>query len=241
MNGSSIRYTQLDYPGSELQTFERAVNWKCYWSSKVRPYIRGNVIEVGAGLGASTKFLCERHNAHWICLDPDPRFASHLANRINAGELPSCCQAVCGVLADLDTRADTILYIDVLEHIERDEAEMHVAAALLNAGGRVVVLAPAFRWLYSSFDKAIGHVRRYTKADINRLTVPSLTPKTAFYLDSVGVFASLANRLVFHVAAPTPNHILLWDQTMVPISRCVDKLIGYHFGKTIIMVWQKQF
>src|SRR5262245_1378318 len=182
--------TQLDYQGSELELFGKAINWKRYWSSKVRPYVGGDVIEVGAGLGVSTEYLCKQHNARWICLDPDPRFASHLLNRINAGELPACCQARCGVLADLnpDERTDTILYIDVLEHIENDEGEMGVAAAFLRTGGRIVVLAPAFNWLYSPFDKAIGHFRRYTRFDAVRLTVPSLTLERTFLLDSVGVF-----------------------------------------------------
>src|SRR5262249_37332918 len=156
---------------------------------------------------------------------PDPRFAAHLANRISVGALPACCQARCGVLADFgpDERADTILYIDVLEHIERDEAEMHVAAALLNTGGRIVVLAPAFNSLCSRFDQALGHFSISTNADNDRLPVPHLTLERTFYLDSVGVFASLANRLVLRAAAPTASEIQLWDWAIVPVSVCVDK------------------
>ena len=122
MDESIGPHTRLDYQGSELELFAKAANWKRYWSSKVRPFIAGNVIEVGAGLGTSTEYLCERHDGRWVCLEPDPRFASHLADRISAGELPACCKAACGVLADLDPteRADTILYIDVLEHIETE-------------------------------------------------------------------------------------------------------------------------
>ncbi len=241
MNGSFGPHTQLDYAGSELELFAKAANWKRYWSSKVRPYIAGNVIEVGAGLGTSTEYLCDRHNARWICLDPDPRFASHLVNRIRTGELPACCQARCGVLADLDRndRADTILYIDVLEHIDNDEAEMQVAAAILNKGGRIVVLAPAFNWLYSSFDKAIGHVRRYATFDAIRLTVPNLKLERVFFLDCVGVFASLANRLILRAASPTANQIQLWDRAMIPLSVHFDKLVRYRFGKTIVMVWRR--
>jgi hypothetical protein len=241
MNESGEFHTQLDYQGSELELFGNAANWKRYWSGKVRPYIAGKVIEVGAGLGASTAYLCEQHGASWICLDPDPRFASYLAHRIGAGELPARCEARCGVLTDLgpDDRADTILYIDVLEHIESDESEMHTAAAHLNTGGRIIVLAPAFNWLYSSFDKSIGHVRRYKKFDASRLTVPSLSLEKTFYLDSIGIFASLANRLVLRAAAPTASQIQFWDRAMVPISILADKLFGYHFGKTIVMVWYK--
>src|SRR5436190_1523295 len=129
--------TKILYHGTELEQFEEAVNWKKYWSSKLRAFITGNVIEVGAGLGSSTKFLHPDPHVRWLCLDPDPRFASHLAQRITTGDLPRCCEAKCGVLSDLapEELADAILYIDVLEHIEDDETEMRIAAEHLRTGG----------------------------------------------------------------------------------------------------------
>jgi hypothetical protein len=234
-------HTQFHYQGLELELFGNAANWKRYWSNKVRPYVAGNVIEVGAGLGASTEYLCKRHNGRWICLEPDPRFASRLANRISTGELPACCQVRSGVLADLDPdeRADTILYIDVLEHISNDEAELRLAAGFLNTDGRIVVVAPAYNWLYSPFDRTIGHFRRYTKSDAIRLTISNLTLERTFYLDSVGTIASLANRLILRAAGPTAKQIRLWDRAMVPLSVHVDKLVGYQFGKTIVIIWRK--
>src|SRR5215469_9683834 len=145
----AVTQTEIAYQGTELDLFAKAVNWKKYWSSKLRPFIRGYVIEVGAGLGASSEFLCKDSGSRWLCLDPDPSFASHIAERIDTGELPANCEAKCGVLADLppEELADTILYIDVLEHIERDVDEMRVATAHLKPGGRILVLAPAFKWL----------------------------------------------------------------------------------------------
>ena len=58
---------------------------------------------------------------------------------------------------------DCILYIDVLEHIEDDRAQIDAAARLVRGGGHVVILSPAHHWLFSEFDKSIGHFRRYNK------------------------------------------------------------------------------
>jgi SAM-dependent methyltransferase len=242
MNRSSARTrTEIAYHGKELEQFAEAINWKKYWSSKLRGLITGYVIEVGAGLGSSTKFLHPDRHARWLCLDPDPRFASNLAQRITTGDLPQCCEAKCGVLGDLppEELADTILYIDVLEHIKNDEAEMRIAAAHLRSGGRIIVLSPAFNWLYSPYDRAIGHYRRYTRRDAKRLTVPQLSLQQAFYLDSVGLFASLANRLLLRAAAPSSRQIAVWDRMMVPASIYADRLFGSLFGRTIIMIWKK--
>lgn len=57
----------------------------------------------------------------------------------------------------------------MLEHIEADAAEMNKAAALLNPGGHIIVLSPAFQFLYNPFDKAIGHYRRYNKRMLKKL------------------------------------------------------------------------
>ena len=233
--------TQIVYESADLELFAQATNWKAYWSGRLRPYIHGHVVEVGAGLGTSTEYMCRLDYPQWLCLDPDPAHASRLAQRIESGDLPSFCEAKCGVLTDLagDVMADTILYIDVLEHIDDDRAEMREAAAHLRSGGNVVVLSPAFGFLYSPFDKAVGHFRRYRKKDIHRLTVPDLQLRKVFYLDSIGFFASLANRLLLKSTMPSPAQIALWDRLMIPISRYADRLFWPLFGKTIVMVWQK--
>jgi SAM-dependent methyltransferase len=233
--------TQFSYPGAELDVFAEAINWKKYWSGKLKPYIAGSVIEVGAGLGSSTKYLCEGGHFRWLCLDPDPMHASHLEARIAGGELPASCGVVCGVLGDLvlQTQVDTILYVDVLEHIENDADELRLAATHLRSGGHVVVLSPAFNWLYSEFDRAVGHYRRYTRKDAERLTVQSLFLQRVFFLDSIGFFASLTNRLLLRASAPSKNQVRLWDRRLVPISVYTDMAFGSLFGKSMVMVWQK--
>jgi hypothetical protein len=240
-SGAAARPTQFAYDSPDLPLFAKALNWKKYWSAQLRPYIRGRVIEVGAGLGASTEQLCDRDYPEWLCLDPDPANAAHLAGRIARGELPRCCTARCGVLSDLapSLTSDTILYIDVLEHIAEDETEMRVAAGHLERGGHLVVLSPAFDFLYSPFDKAVGHHRRYGRRDIGRLTVPVLALRDAFFLDSVGLLASLANRLLLRSSMPSASQIALWDRVMIPASRYADRLFGRTFGKSIVMVWRK--
>jgi len=134
---------------------------------------------------------------------------------------------------------DTVLYIDVLEHIERDRDELERATKHLVPGGHLVVVAPAHQWLFSPFDAAIGHFRRYSRRSLGDLDPPGMQVVLARYLDSVGLLASLANRLVLRSAMPTVGQIRIWDNFMVPWSRFLDPIFLYGIGKTIVVVWRR--
>jgi SAM-dependent methyltransferase len=233
--------TTIDYVGSELDLFADAVNWKTYWAKALRPFIGGDGIEVGAGIGTSTPYLLQGRPRTWLCLEPDPALAARIDARVASRELPAICRTQVGIVADLPRapQADTITYIDVLEHIEHDEAEIDEAAARLRPGGRIVILAPAFNLVFSPFDQAVGHFRRYSRRDESRLTRPGLHLEKSFYLDGVGLTLSLCNRMVLKSDMPTRHQIGFWDKYVIPISRITDAVTAPFFGRTIIMVLQK--
>ncbi|MGH6989831.1 MAG: hypothetical protein ACREE3_08025, partial [Stellaceae bacterium] len=103
--------------------------------------------------------------------------------------------------------------------------------------GTLIVLAPAHPFLFSAFDAAIGHYRRYTKATLLSAAPPGLSLRWCRMLDSVGFFASLGNRMLLRSAEPSVAEIAIWDRMMVPVSRLIDPAIGYRFGKSIVAVW----
>jgi SAM-dependent methyltransferase len=233
--------SEQSYVGGELELFAHAHHWKRYWISKVRPFIRGDVLEVGAGLGTNTVMLCAGTEPRWLCLEPDPKLVADLKQKIATHNRTRRCEVLTGTIDSLPPgdRFDTLLYIDVLEHIPDDGAEARRAAERLKPGGCLIVLSPAHQWLYSPFDKAIGHCRRYTTAMLRKLTPPTLHVKRAMYLDSVGLLASAANRLLLQQSMPKPGQLRLWDNVMVPISRVIDPLAGYRVGKSVVCVWER--
>jgi hypothetical protein len=160
-------------------------------------------------------------------MEPDEKMAAQLRQSHASGRLPVRCGVHCGILADLlvERKFTTIIYIDVLEHIEDDQRELNEAAAHLLSGGRIIVLGPAWPHLYSPFDHNIGHHRRYTKGSLKVLHLDGLQVETAFYLDSIGYLASLANKTMLKQSMPTTRQIIVWDRFMVPVSRVLDPLI----------------
>jgi SAM-dependent methyltransferase len=234
-----LQTSAFTYVGSELELFKEATHWKRYYAKQLRPFITGDVLEVGAGIGATTRVLCHGEENSWTCLEPDGAMTERLRASLTTDPLAVEARAVCGTLADLGAteQFDTLLYIDVLEHIEDDRAELVAASGRLKPGGHLIVLAPAHNWLFSPFDRAIGHFRRYSKASLLAAAPPELRLVRAFYLDSVGMMASAANRAFLKASSPTRRQIRLWDSAFVPTSRVVDSLLAHRVGKTVVAIW----
>jgi SAM-dependent methyltransferase len=227
------------YVGSELDMFACATTWKSYVRSHLRPYLSGDILEVGAGIGAATATFNDGTQRRWVCLEPDRA----LAQRIKPGISPALtnCEVITGTVSDLGPKElfDGILYMDVLEHIEADATELAHAAAHLKPNGILAILSPALPWLFTPFDAAIGHYRRYTKSSLRSIAPQGLREAKCIYLDSAGFLASLGNRLFLRAPIPSKAQIRFWDRFMVPISRFADRALGYAIGRSILVIWRK--
>jgi SAM-dependent methyltransferase len=230
------------YVGAELELFACAHNWKAYWSRHVRPFVVGDVLEVGAGIGSNTRFLDPGGDGRWVCLEPDPRLIAQLTEDLatqSANSRPK--EAVCGNLQSLDSsqRFDTIVYIDVLEHIENDREELENAASRLVPGGRIIVLAPAYQSLFTPFDAAIGHFRRYNRRMLREISPAGFRLEQVVYLDSLGIALSAANLLLLRQSMPTKAQLRFWDQCVIPVSRVLDRCFFHSLGRSILGVWKQ--
>jgi SAM-dependent methyltransferase len=230
------------YIGGELGLFSEAGNWKCYIRDTIQQYLGDDVLEVGSGIGATTRIICDGSRNRWVCLEPDPQMSGTLRALIGSGSLPGCCEVKTGTLSDLDVDEvfDTALYIDVLEHIAADGDELNNATRHIRTGGVLLVVAPAHQWLFTSFDQAIGHHRRYNIDTLTEVVPKNFEPVMLRYLDCVGLTASLANRLFLKSSMPTRRQLALWDKMMVPLSRLLDPFFRYRLGKTLVGVWRKR-
>src|SRR5207253_2509023 len=109
----------------------------------------------------------------------------------------------------------------------------------LRRGGHLIVVAPAHPWLFTPFDAAIGHFRRYSRSMLRVITPNGLRIKRLQYLDAVGLAASAANKLILRQSMPKQSQLRFWDRWMVPASRVLDRLLLYQVGKSILIVWRK--
>jgi hypothetical protein len=176
--------TEYQYVGSELTLFAEATRWKQYLRSQMEPYLGDDVLEVGAGLGGTTKLLSTGRERRWLGLEPDRALAEQLERASREGILPACFEVFGGTLGELPAGLlfDTLLYVDVLEHIQDDRGEMVRAASRL---------IPVDIWSSSRSPVAVFAVRRVDRhyRRYNRTSLapdPPLEPVRLAYLDAGG-------------------------------------------------------
>jgi hypothetical protein len=177
----------------------------------------------------------------WTCLEPDRSLASQIPLQPLQAGVPKVGVRI-GTLRDLsaEQQFDTIVYIDVLEHIEDPVGELALASQHLGNGGRLIVLSPAYQFLFSPFDQQVGHFRRYTRTTLRNVVPSELDVERIFYLDALGAATSLANKLCLRQATPTIAQIRFWDQVIVPLSRAIDPLLLRSFGRSVIGIFRRR-
>lgn len=227
------------YQGSELEIFEHAINWKKYWAKRIAPHLGSKILDIGAGIGSTADYFKNQKFTTWLCVEPDIENFNIILNKLKTQQLPNHVLALNGTISDTKDIFDTILYIDVLEHIEKDYEELVKASYHLRTQGKIIILSPAHNFLFSSFDHQIGHYRRYTKKSLLKIIPANLKTVKIEYLDFCGFFASLANKLFFNSSNPSLNQILFWDRILVKTSRLIDPLLTYRFGKSILCIIEK--
>ena len=229
----------MNYVGTELELFAHARNWKTWFASRMAPYVRGRVLDVGSGMGVNAPFVINDAVASYTFLEPDSALLAQTPTRTGNSVLDAA-RRIAGTTSNLaGERFDTLLYVDVIEHIEDSKGEVQRAFDLLEPGGHLVILVPAFQFLFSPFDKEVGHYRRYTKSLLRSELPVGARIKRMHYFDSVGMLLSLANRLLLKQGRPTLEQVRFWDSKVVPVSRLVDPLVLRSFGRSMLAVAQK--
>lgn len=229
----------MHYPGGELELFKDARHWKRYWSGQTKPFVTGRVLDAGCGIGANAEWLMNTAVTGYTFLEPDARLLSRVPAFATDPVLAKG-ERIIGTTTELSGRVfDTILYIDVIEHIEDAAAELRRAYGLLAPGGRIIIVVPAFQYLFSAFDTAVGHHRRYTKRLLKENLPEGMEVARSRYLDSLGLLLSLGNKWFLKQGQPTAVQIAFWDRRVVPISRVLDPIMLHSFGRSLFCVARK--
>lgn len=229
---------EYSYEGNELELFERATEWRTYWTDFVAPYLGERVLEVGAGIGSVTAKLCLRA-LEWVALEPDRALAHVIVSRVQHPHV----KVINAKLERVSFRKqfDTVIYADVLEHIQDDFSELSMVSRHIKTGGHLIVLVPAHQFLFSAFDKSVGHFRRYSRTSLMSSVPATLECVEMKQIDSLGFFLQLANKMFGGNVKPNASTIRIWDGIFIPFSRSLDSLVfRFRLGKSIFAVFKKQ-
>ena len=178
----------MKYPGQELENFDKATVWRKYVYFEIKKFIIGNTLEVGAGIGSFTNNY--KHLVKNLTLSElDEENFQYIKKKFENENI----KITNSLTENINESFDTIMYLNVLEHIKDDIEEINQAYKKLNKNGHLIILVPAHNKLYSKFDKEIGHHKRYEMEFFKNININNSEISKIIYLDATGYFLYYLN------------------------------------------------
>jgi SAM-dependent methyltransferase len=220
-----------------LEELEDTKRYSAWIIDMIAPHISGRILEVGAGRGTYSTFLAER--GHLTALEPSEVNGAVLRERLK--DYPNAVV----LTAELDGTAapgsyDTVVLLNVLEHIADDHRALGDIYEALAPGGKLVLWVPAFEALYGKFDQRIGHYRRYRRDELLALVHKvGFQQVTARYANLPGFFAWW---LIVRELGRSPSSARLlssYDRFFIPVISRVERHIRPPIGQSLLVVAQR--
>ena len=225
-----------------IETLERlaaaAPRYNAWLIERVLPWVGRRVLEIGAGVGTMSAFLTDRERV--VLTDTNAgylerlraRFAGQPQVRVMALRLPA-------TNGDLQAeRLDTIICLNVLEHVREDELSLATMFQMLQPGGRLVLLVPSLPAIYGTLDRALGHFRRYTPSELRqKYAAAGFHMRHLEYFNMAGIPGWwFTGRVLRRELIPTGS--LRWYDALVPLFR-LERFLPWRLGQSLIAVGER--
>lgn len=229
-----------------LEIFADTDKFNSWLFETLAPYCKNNLLEIGSGIGNISELLLNHFSTVSLsdlrteyCEMLEQKFSSnaHLKN-IHLIDLSE--KDFEQKYHSLQNSFDTIIASNVVEHIEDDHLAIRNCKSMLHKGGRLVVLVPAYPWLYNSFDKELGHFCRYNKKTLTKLfTDEGFTITHSQYFNFAGIFGWWFSGTVLRKKVLPKNQLVLYNK-LIPLIRLADKLVMRQSGLSVIVAGEKK-
>jgi SAM-dependent methyltransferase len=240
MTTSMGQAVPIEHPPEDLELMSAAHRYRRWVFELIRPHVGRHILEVGAGIGNYSAFLAEYGSL--VALEKGPTLAAALRRQF-AGA-PDV-RVVEHDIVDPEVQAlgtgafDTVVCLDVLEHIEDDARALGHMHALLADGGTLILKVPALPALYGTIDRALGHERRYRAGQLRRLVAEAgfVDPELS-YMNMIGAVGWWINGRVWRRTAQSPAQIRTFER-MVPLIQRLERKWAPPFGQSLVIVCRK--
>lgn len=235
-----IEMKKLSHEEQNLELMSHANNYNSWIFREVKPFIGQRVLEIGGGVGSMTKFMLDRklvvstdisdYNMNTLC--------SLFKKRKNVLAIKTDISQNVELLKGFDF--DTVVCLNVLEHIKDDLKAIKNMNSLLCKNGRIVLLLPAFSMLFGSIDKADHHFRRYNKkATLRKVRNAGFDVIKAYYMNFPGFFGWYYHSRILKARVHPKSSISFFDK-LVPIFSFFEGIIRPPLGLSMIVIAKKK-
>lgn len=235
------------YTGRDLEAMSWAINYHRWILTIFLPYLGQHIVEVGAGVGSFSELILSEHKFQTLSLvEPSEDLYEQLKTRMRESGANIKVDLFHGnfleaaPLIKSQKVIDSVIYINVLEHIAEDERELDLVKDILSPGGHVLLFVPALRWLYGTYDQQLGHFRRYAKTELEeKLRRAGFRIIRSSYFDFPGIVPWWVKYRLLKSLTLESGAVKFYDQFIVPVVRRIESLAPPPIGKNIIVVAQK--
>ena len=224
-----------------LRDLSSARRFNRWMARVVAPHLGQHILEVGAGIGNLSRHLPRRE--HLTVSDRDPAYLAILEDAYRENDLVDVVKLDLASDADFENlrgrRFDTVVCLNVLEHVEDDAGALRRMAGVLESGGNLVVLVPQFPALYGSYDKALGHCRRYRARELRQRLADAGLDVT--YLRGFNAFGAVGWWLNARLLRrDNIGRVQLWlFDRLVPLTAVLERVLPLP-GLSIVSVGRKR-
>ena len=184
------------------------------------------ILEFGAGKGEFIGRFTSRKNLELLAVEIDPTYLKNLSEKV----------IVYNSIEKVPSGLDCIYLIDVLEHLEDDRFYLKKFHDKLKSGGRLFIYVPARMELYTSFDKEIGHFKRYTLKELRSKVVEAgFKIDEIHYHEFLGYIAMWINKIIRNKHSLNPSLVKIYDKVLVPVTNFFERIIPAPIGKSIYL------
>ena len=243
---NSTDHTSVNDPvGAQvLETIAKAGSFNQWMYGRIRPFLKGRILEIGSGIGNISAFAVEEGLTITLS-DINTDYQDYLRQKF------SVSHNVEGILTidlqdpnfkttyhQLEEKFDSIFLLNVIEHLEDDKQAVENCHFLLKKEGNLVLLAPAYAFLYCRFDRELGHFRRYTKRSLS-----AIFEKNSFVIISKKYFnaAGIAGWFVFGKLfnkKKIGGEMLVFNK-LTPFFKLADRIVFDKIGLSVIIAARK--
>jgi 2-polyprenyl-3-methyl-5-hydroxy-6-metoxy-1,4-benzoquinol methylase len=222
-----------------LEILTEAKNYNRWIADNFYPYIKAPLLEFGAGIGNISELLSSYTP---LCLtDTDARMLAHLKNKFSHINDVSVnfLDITQPPPEDLVGSFQTVIGINVLEHVEDDEKALFHLGNVLKPSGRLLLLVPAKKWAYTDLDRQLGHFRRYEKKELGeKLAKASFQIEKLYFFNIVGLMSWMIRDKIQRSGGLRPYQVSSFD-TIVPILKRIESKVSMPIGISLIAIAQK--
>ena len=241
-----FNYKEIDPQGHEtLDVIAGAVHFNRWLYKTIAPYCKGKVLEIGSGPGNISHFFMEDGYSIFLsdirdiyCNILKEKFSGN-TNLLGIENMDLIDKNFENRYAEHIGSFDTVFALNVVEHIADDALAICNAKKLLAAGGRLIILVPAYQWLYNRFDEELYHYKRYSKKRLCSLfQANDIAVKHSFYFNAFGILGWFVSGKLMKKKTIPKSQMNFYNK-IIPRAKLIDKILFQQIGLSVIVVGEK--